>query len=381
MAKIDQEYHELLNTILKNGFKYEDPNRKSVNRIQIPSYQFKHDFKDGFPAVTTKKLYWKGVVGELLWFLRGDTNIKYLVNKGINIWNKDAYNYYLKKCNEQNLERILSFKLFISYIKNSKNINELSLDSILNSEKDSLHSLIPKNYVLGDLGKVYGHQLRNFGGKFDQLKWIIDIMISNPMATKKTVSFINPNDKQYQALSPCHTGFKILTQPLSVKERLNIQDLSNITEWISTYSKKDEHTLLDQHNIPKYKFVLQWEQDSVDTFLGLPFNIASYALLAHIIGKMTNMVPKSIVGDLSNVHIYEPHLKAVEEQLSRSTSIFNSKCDLLINDNTKDILKTYSSQKEFSLDKILDQLEIKDFSLSEHTELGPIKAEMLAYNK
>ena len=90
MAKIDGSYKQLLETILKDGFKYEDPNRKGVNRIQIPTYTFKHDFKDGFPAITTKDLYWKGVVGELLWILRGDTNIKYLIDNNINIWNKDA---------------------------------------------------------------------------------------------------------------------------------------------------------------------------------------------------------------------------------------------------------------------------------------------------
>ena len=90
MAKIDYEYRGLLNTILSNGFKYEDPNRKGINRIQIPSYKFRHSFRDGFPAVTTKKLYWKSVVGELIWFLRGDTSPKYLMDNNINIWNKDG---------------------------------------------------------------------------------------------------------------------------------------------------------------------------------------------------------------------------------------------------------------------------------------------------
>ena len=96
MAKIDITYHNLLEKILQEGYTYEDPNRKGVNRIEIPSYTFRHEFKDGFPAITTKKLHYKNVATELIWFLRGDTNIKYLVDNGCNIWNKDAYNYYLK---------------------------------------------------------------------------------------------------------------------------------------------------------------------------------------------------------------------------------------------------------------------------------------------
>ena len=97
MAKIDKKYHNLLKKILIEGYTYEDSNRKGIKRIEIPSYTFKHHFKDGFPAITTKKLYWRGIVGELIWFLRGDTNIKYLVDNGIHIWDKDAYNYYLKQ--------------------------------------------------------------------------------------------------------------------------------------------------------------------------------------------------------------------------------------------------------------------------------------------
>jgi len=134
MAKIDKSYNKLLNEILKKGYKYEDPNRKDVHRIEIPSYQIKHDFKDGFPAITTKKLYWKGIVGELLWFLKGDTNIKYLLDNNINIWNKDAYNYYCK-----NVRNPLSFEIWLDNIK-SHNLHETS----------------------GDLGRVYGAQWRNW---------------------------------------------------------------------------------------------------------------------------------------------------------------------------------------------------------------------------
>lgn len=118
MAVVDKNYHNLLEKILQEGYTYEDPNRKGVNRLEIPSYTFRHEFKDGFPAITTKKLHYKNVATELIWFLRGDTNIKYLVDNGCNIWNKDAYNYYLKRYNSKDGKGLFTFEEFINYIKN-----------------------------------------------------------------------------------------------------------------------------------------------------------------------------------------------------------------------------------------------------------------------
>src|SRR5690606_1301179 len=126
------------------GRKYEDPNRKGVKRLQIPSYTFKYDITKGFPAITTKKLAWKSVVGELLWFLKGDTNIKYLLDNSINIWNKDAYNHYLNECKIHNVDPC-EYGKFITFMKHGKS--------------DKLHFIPSKtDYKLGDLGRVYGAQ-------------------------------------------------------------------------------------------------------------------------------------------------------------------------------------------------------------------------------
>lgn len=359
MAKIDKKYHNLLETILKEGFSYEDPNRKKVKRIQIPKYTFEHDFKDGFPAITTKKLFWKGVVGELIWFLRGDTNIKYLVDNGIPIWNKDAYNYYLKQTNQKNTQETKE--------EFDKGIHEL-------------------NHIAGNLGRVYGYQLRNFGGEFDQLEWIIDTMRNNPRATKKTVTFINPNDRDYQALTPCHTGFKILVEPIKLGSRMKLCDSKKLEKYIienienSKSAKEVREEYIDNNNTPKYQFTLQWEQDSVDTFLGLPFNIASYALLAHILGKLTNMIPKGIVGDLSNVHIYEPHLGAVKEQLNNDVNEYDN-CRI----NTEGFLSRVQNynylDNNVELDEIINDFKISDFNLENYQSYPYIKAKMLPYNK
>ncbi len=342
MAKIDKEYHKLLNNIVENGFKYEDPNRKGVQRIQIPSYTIKHDFKDGFPAITTKKLYWKGVVGELLWFLRGDTNIKYLVDNGINIWNKDAYNY-LKKGGYKG-----SYEKYLQLCKDSEFVG------------------------VGDLGRVYGAQWRDWADEkgvgyihssIDQISNLINGLKNNPMGTKHIVTAWNPAELDDMALPPCHWSFEILVEPIDKVQRAK--------ETIEKISKGD---LSD--SLPKYQFTLKWHQRSVDTFLGLPFNIASYALLAQIIGKLTNMIPKGIIGDLSNVHIYEPHLDAVKEQLLRDVDMYGG-CELYFSDTNLVV----DNDPNISFDEALDIVEIREFKLKNYNSYPRIPAEMLAYNK
>jgi thymidylate synthase len=245
MAKIDIAYHKLLQEIKQKGFKYEDPNRKNVYRYQIPNYQIQHNFSDGFPAITTKKLYWKGIVGELLWFLKGDTNIKYLLDNNINIWNKDAYNYYCK-----NVRNPLSFEIWLDNIK-SHNLHETS----------------------GDLGKVYGAQWRNwksynqgfdeaqrkFGDEkqgLDQFSNLIKGLKETPMGTKHIVTAWNPAELDEMALPPCHWSFEILVEPLSVLDQ---------TLFVKDNSKKGWTVKAKR---PKYQFTLKWHQRSVDTFLG-----------------------------------------------------------------------------------------------------------------
>lgn len=264
MAKIDEKYHKLLQHILDEGYKYEDPNRKGIYRYQIPHYTIEHNFSDGFPAITTKKLYWKGVVGELLWILRGDTNIKYLVDNGINIWNKDAYNYYLKQGNEAghkpNDKVMLSFTEWLQEIKEDEEL-------------------------LGNLGRVYGAQLRNWTAniesswvqsmgqnhktvipkRLDQISNLIKGLKGNPMGTRHIVTAWNPAELGSMALPPCHWSFEILVEPLTYGERVKKIQIHHQ----STIKKlADGHKYFDKLNIPKHKFTLKWHQRSVDSFLG-----------------------------------------------------------------------------------------------------------------
>jgi len=364
MSVIDKTYHHLLQTILDDGFTYEDPNRKGVNRIQIPSYTFKHDFKDGFPAITTKKLYWKGVVAELLWILKGDTNIKYLVDNGVNIWNKDAYNYYKN-----------------DMIKKSAHFND---EETYISQIKSHGKIVDNGFVYGNLGRVYGAQWRDWQSvdlknsmhdyeiKYvDQISNLIKGLKKNPMGTKHIVTAWNPAELDDMALPPCHYQFIILPEPLTLEERFGKSEFNTL---LDEYSEEELDLLADEDGYPKYKFTLKFSMRSSDVFLGLPFNLSSYALLAQIIGKMTNMIPKSIIGDLSNVHIYEPHLDAVKEQLKRNVDKYD-KCEL----------RFAGEESNQGLEKgnvdIFNNLEVRNFRLRDYESYPVIPAEMLPYNK
>ena len=325
MAKIDKVYGELCEEILKNGFIYDDPNREGVKRIQIPSYTIKHSFDDGFPVLTSKRVYWKGVVGELLWFLRGDTNIKYLDDNKIFIWHKDGYSHYVKKGGELSYE---SWKL------------ALSCD--LSGE-------------YGELNKVYGKQWRDWeaiskdGSPYgiDQISELVKGMVYNSMGTRQIVSAWNVSDLKGMALPPCHWSFQILPQPIGEG---------------------------------RYGFTLKWNQRSVDTFLGLPFNIASYSLLAIILQEITGLKALGIEGCLSNVHIYENHIEQVKEQLGRATDLRSPK--LVISQELQDTMRNafvnLGHLKFDSIDEVLHSVDINDFSLYDYKNLGGIKAEMIA---
>jgi thymidylate synthase len=346
MSKIDKTYHQLLKTIMTDGYTYEDPNRKGVNRLEIPSYTFRHEFKDGFPAISTKKLHYKNVVTELIWFLRGDTNIKYLVDNGCNIWNKDAYNYFKKHVPS----KFVSFEKYIKLIK-----------------EDKLQSLL--RFKLGDLGPVYGHQWRKFTGVkhigddsitiyHDQIQRLITNLKEKPLAPDHIVNSWNVGDLSDMALPPCHYGFQIIVRPLNLKERGDLNTINRLRS-------KDA---LNDLNIPKYGFELHFQMRSVDTFLGLPYNIASYATLALILEKITGYKALAIQGDLKKVHLYDNSLDAVKEQLSRDVDKYD-KCELKM-----DTLTEVQLQKDINL---INDIEPESFKLQNYESYPAINVEML----
>lgn len=315
MNKVNTQYHQLLEGINESGYIYEDKSR-GVNRKEVSSAQMSFDTSYFFPAISTKKLYWHGIRTELLWFLRGSADIKYLHKHNVHFWDKDWENFQKR----------------------------VSTEDIKYHDKDSL-------------GFIYGVQWRNFGdnGITDQIYELIKNLIQNPMNTRNIVTAWNPSELVDMALPPCHWSFEILPRPLYNWEK--------------------------EEKFPGYEycFTLKWHQRSVDTFLGLPFNIASYALLGAIIEELTGMKFVKLIGDLSRVHIYENHNEAVKEQLNRDPNAFEQPILEFSSNFYKHLneLKSKPFSKE-NFDNFIDALEPEDFTLKGYKSFDNIKAEMLA---
>ena len=312
MYNIDEEYRQLLMDILIHGVKKED--RTGTGTQSVFGRQIRHSMSEGFPLLTTKKMAWKSIVTELIWFLRGDTNIKYLVDNNCHIWDGDAYKNYAAKTSLDAGGQFTKEE----FIKEIKTNNEFA-----------------KQW--GELGPIYGKQWRkwNYQSKknhyvmagqpthyninIDQIVNLISELKSNPDSRRLMVSAWNVGELDKMVLPPCHYGFQVYTRELSLEERweqynklgLNIEVNGTLLEL------KHMGTPFYPKSLPQRAISLMWNQRSVDTFLGLPFNIASYALLLEIIAKEVNMIPDEIIGNLGDVHLYLDHIEQAKEQISR----------------------------------------------------------------
>ena len=254
----------------------------------------------------------KTMVTELLWFLRGDTNIKYLVDNGCHIWDGDAYKNYVTewcKSNKAPKELAPSQKDFINLIKTDDEFAQ----------------------EWGELGPIYGKQWRSWSGvnylnrvsnnmstpKIDQIQNLISNLKTNPDSRRLMVNAWNVGELDQMTLPPCHYGFQVYTRELSEQERMDLYNKSNWNKDIFPSDVSGWNRLFDTYNIPTRAISLMWNQRSVDTFLGLPFNIASYGLLLKIIAKEVNMVPDELIGNLGDVHLYSNHIEQAKEQITR----------------------------------------------------------------
>lgn len=238
-----QQYHQLLRHILDNGVKKTD--RTGTGTISTFGYQMRFDLNEGFPVLTTKKLHLRSIIHELLWFISGDTNVRYLKENGVSIWDEWA---------DEN----------------------------------------------GDLGPVYGHQWRSWptpdGGTIDQIKQVLDLIKTNPDSRRMVVSAWNVADIGNMALPPCHCLF--------------------------------------QFYVSEGKLSCQLYQRSADAFLGVPFNIASYALLTMMMAQVCDLAPGEFVHTFGDLHLYSNHIDQTHEQLSRD---FRSLPSMKINPSVKDL--------------------------------------------
>jgi thymidylate synthase len=260
-----KQYLDLIRHIRDHGVKKED--RTGTGTVSIFGHQLRFDLAAGFPLVTSKKVHLKSIIHELLWFIRGDTNIRYLVNNGVGIWNDWPYQSWLRETGQDETLTMYSAewtaqkKLFIERIKADADFAD----------------------EYGDLGPVYGKQWRDFGG-VDQLAQLIDDINTDPDSRRLIVSAWNPQDIPVMVrsgLPPCHSLF--------------------------------------QFYVAEGRLSCQLYQRSADVFLGVPFNIASYALLTLMIAQVTGLEPGDFVHTFGDAHLYLNHMDQVNEQLSRDT--------------------------------------------------------------
>jgi thymidylate synthase len=295
MNNIDKQYQDLLRDILYHNNPKVD--RTGTGTISVFGRQIRHKMSEGFPLLTTKKMAWKTMVTELLWFLKGDTNIKFLVDNGCNIWNGDAYKAYKTKYGYDDIDSPLSMGEFITKIKTD---NKFAKEN-------------------GELGPIYGKQWRRILMPFDmmvidQIQNLINDLKTNPDSRRLMVSAWNVGELDQMVLPPCHYGFQVYTRELSEGERgLLLQPYG-----LDPLTKEGRDRLWKENNLPTRAISLMWNQRSVDTFLGLPFNIASYGLLLEIIAKEVNMVPDELIGNLGDVHLYSNHIEQAKLQIERT---------------------------------------------------------------
>ena len=310
MNKLDLDYQILLKEILERGIKKVTRNGETIS---VFGRQIRHKMSDGFPLLTTKKMAIKSIMTELKWFLKGDTNIKYLLENNCHIWTGDVKKKYDK-----------AFEKYWTAGNNPPkfaNIDNKEFEKRILEDDEFAEKW-------GELGPIYGKQWRKwtrrttreekivnpgvYTEQIDQIQNLINDLKINPDSRRLMVNAWNVGKLDQMVLPPCHYGFQVYTRELNLDERIDYYNKGKISK-----SSDYFHEHLDDMGVPKRAISLMWNQRSVDTFLGLPFNIASYAMLLELLAKEVNMVAEDLIGNLGDVHLYKNHIEQAKEQISR----------------------------------------------------------------
>lgn len=265
MAVFDKTYKDLIGTILKKGKLQNDPNRKGTQRLNIPSYTLRHENKDGFPALTLRKVSTKLAWAELSFFLSGSTDIRELWKRGVNFWDKDTANFH--GVSEQDFKKLKQWW----------------------NQKEEVEGL------WYEMGRIYPYQYRSFAGEFDQIEYLVQELQENPLSSSLVVSAWNPDDSHLMCLRPCHYGFQVIGQELK----------------------------------GGYGFEVHWNQRSTDSFLGTAINVQYYHLLGMVLEKLTGHKFLAVQGDLKNVHLYDNSIQAAEALLLRPDDLPSPKVEII----------------------------------------------------
>jgi thymidylate synthase len=291
MNTLDKKYQELLQDILDAGSTKSD--RTGTGTISVFGRQIRHKMSEGFPLLTTKKMAWKTMVTELLWFLRGDTNIKFLVDNNCHIWDGDAFKNFMDT-SEGDPDLIWNQEQFINMIKTDNEFAKKwgELGPVYGKQWRSWNKYIVKPGLVSLGDGRYNENYWDIDKPIDQIQNLINDLKTNPDSRRLMVNAWNVGELDQMVLPPCHYGFQVYTRPTTREEKIT--------------------------NPGKYRAIsLMWNQRSVDTFLGLPFNIASYGLLLTILAKEVNMVPDQLIGNLGDTHLYLNHIEQAKEQIGR----------------------------------------------------------------
>lgn len=318
MNKLDEQYQNLIYDILEFGVDKKD--RTGTGTISTFGKQIRHNMMDGFPLLTTKRMAVKTMMTELKWFLKGDTNIKYLVDNGCKVWNGDAYKKYRDVYEIESRE-------------NDSKLEELHMLSDL-TEKEFIDRIKGDDAfarIWGELGPIYGKQWRNWETEvfqedeesktvfhatqqIDQIKNLINELKTNPDSRRLMVSAWNASELDQMTLPPCHYGFQCYVSDLSPLEIIDQAKKDGL--WKATIPEGMALGEL-QKDFKTKKLSLMWNQRSVDTFLGLPFNIASYGMLLTLLAEEVGMVSGELIGNLGDTHLYSNHVEQAREQMER----------------------------------------------------------------
>jgi thymidylate synthase len=353
---LDKQYQSLLQDILDNGTRKGD--RTGTGTISVFGRQIRHKMSEGFPLLTTKKMPFKTIVTELLWFLRGDTNIKYLVDNNCHIWDGDAYKNYIF-----NSEWFPISSVSGGFIGTKANSDEIMTQELFINKIKTDDEFAKK---WGELGPIYGKQWRNWDAHnkydidptpVDQIQNLINDLKTNPDSRRLMVNAWNVGELDQMVLPPCHYGFQVYTRELNLDERIDIYNSGKVP---MNQSSDYFHEHMDSYDIPRRAISLMWNQRSVDTFLGLPFNIASYGLLLEIIAKEVNMIPDELIGNLGDVHLYSNHIEQAKEQIGRKYT----------HEERTELLKQAMGEENYN--KAVDELMPFGGGLSEYYDLHKI---------
>tara|TARA_R110000868_G_scaffold203969_4_gene451941 strand:+ start:18103 stop:19332 length:1230 start_codon:yes stop_codon:yes gene_type:complete len=401
---LDEQYIDLLKDILKNGVVKGTRNGKTKS---VFGRQIRHKMSDGFPLLTTKKMFTKGIFTELLWLLNGDTNIQWLCQNDCNIWVGDAYKKFIKAIGvdwngghlNELIERGCITETFIPKEESSEDVDFDTIHYEFLSEKGFIERIINDDAFAeewGDLGPIYGKQWRSWSNykyvvdsltssgfrdenPVDQISNLLNDLIKNPDSRRLMVNAWKVDEINQMTLPPCHYGFQVTTRELEYHERYKLAaDPFVYADYVERCvvakniiledSYKEENLKMwEDAGIPKRAISLIWTQRSVDTFLGLPFNIASYGALLMILGELTNMVPEELIGQLGDTHLYLDHLEQAQEQITREPKELPK---LRISTefwNPENVLGT-------NWDAIIEGIEIDDFQIEGYESHPAIKA-------